>query len=184
MNVIEIPVEELKEYENNPRKNEQAVDGVAESIKEFGFKQPIVIDKANVIVCGHTRLKAAKKLGYATVPCVIADDLNEEQIKAFRLADNKTAELAGWDFDILDEELEDIGDIDMSVFGFEDEENQSYIDELLENGLQSKSECETFEVTFCFPLEVEEEIKAYIKEKSKAAIVDAIVKMARGEISA
>ena len=110
---------ELTPYANNPRKNDNAVDAVAESIKEFGFKVPIIIDKNNVIVAGHTRLKAAEKLGLETIPTILADDLTDEQIKAFRLADNKTAELAGWDFEKLDEELEKIKDVDMSRVGFD-----------------------------------------------------------------
>ena len=111
--------EELTPYAKNPRKNDGAVDAVAKSIEKFGFKVPIVIDSENNIICGHTRLKAAKKLKIESVPCVIADDLTEEQIKAFRLADNKVGELAEWDFDLLGEELDGIFDIDMSEFGFE-----------------------------------------------------------------
>ena len=113
---------ELKEYENNPRNNDAAIDAVANSIKEFGFKVPIVITKENVIIAGHTRLKASLKLGLATVPCIVADDLTEGQIKAFRLADNKTAELASWDFSKLESELASI-EMDMSQFGFEDLES-------------------------------------------------------------
>ena len=110
---------ELVPYENNPRKNDAAVEPVAQSIKEFGFKVPIILDKNDVIVAGHTRLLAAKKLGLEKVPCVVADDLTEEQIKAFRLADNKVSELAEWNADLLGEELKEITDIDMSEFGFE-----------------------------------------------------------------
>lgn len=109
-------------YEKNPRKNDKAVQYVAESIKQFGFKIPIVIDGHMTVICGHTRLKAAKKLGLETVPCIVADDLTEEQIKAFRLADNKVAEKAEWDFDLLDEEIENILDLDMGDFGFEFDE--------------------------------------------------------------
>lgn len=120
MNIIELKLADIKPYEKNPRKNDEAVKYVAESIKEFGFKVPIVIDKDNVIVAGHTRYKASKELGLETVPCIVADDLTEEQIKAYRLADNKVAEQAEWDFDLLGDELADIFDIDMSYFGFED----------------------------------------------------------------
>lgn len=120
MDIINIALKDLKPYENNPRKNDDAVKYVAESIKEFGFKVPIVIDKNNVIVAGHTRYKAAKKLKMREVPCIIADDLTDEQIKAFRLADNKVAEKAEWDFDLLNAELDDIIDLDMELFGFED----------------------------------------------------------------
>ena len=116
-------VTELKEYENNPRNNEAAVDAVAKSIEEFGFKVPIVITSEHVIIAGHTRLKASKKLGLTEVPCIIADDLTDEQIKAFRLADNKTAELASWDFSKLEDELASI-EMDMGQFGFEDLEEE------------------------------------------------------------
>ena len=127
MEIINKKTNEIKPYENNPRKNDEAIKYVAESIKQFGFKVPIVIDKNGVIVAGHTRYKASKKLGLEEVPCIVADDLNEEQIKAFRLADNKVAEKSEWNFDLLDEELEDILNLDMSDFGFElklDEEEQ------------------------------------------------------------
>lgn len=109
---------DLKMYEKNPRKNDKAVECVANSIKEFGFKNPCIIDRDNVLICGHTRYKAAKRLGIEKVPCITADDLSEEQIKAFRLADNKVAELADWDFELLDNELNEILDIDMTDFGF------------------------------------------------------------------
>ena len=125
MDILNLGLEEIKPYEKNPRNNDNAVDAVAASIREFGFKVPIIIDKDNIIVAGHTRYKAAKKLGLKTVPCIKADDLNDEQIKAFRLADNKVSELAEWDFDLLNEELETIT-MDMEQFGFdlpeEDEE--------------------------------------------------------------
>lgn len=119
MQIIEMPVGKLKAYDRNPRKNDEAVDAVAASIKNFGFKIPIVIDKNNIIVCGHTRLKAAKQLKIEKVPCIIADDLTDEQIRAFRLADNKVSEIAQWDFKLLDLELDAIDGIDMSMFGFE-----------------------------------------------------------------
>lgn len=99
MNILELNIKEVVPYANNPRKNDESVDAVAESIRQFGFKVPIIIDKNNVIVAGHTRLKAAKKLGLKQVPCLRADDLTDEQIKAFRLADNKVAELSTWDID-------------------------------------------------------------------------------------
>lgn len=119
MKIIEKSVHAIKPYDKNPRQNEKAVPYVAESIKQFGFKVPIVIDKNNVIVCGHTRHKAALSLGMEKVPCIVADDLTDQQIKAFRLADNKVAEKATWDDDILTEEIEDIIDFDMEDFGFE-----------------------------------------------------------------
>lgn len=101
-------VDALIPYENNPRINDGAVEAVAASIKEFKFRNPIIVDKNNVIIAGHTRLRAAKKLGLEEVPTIRAEDLTEEQVRAFRLADNKTAELAEWDFSMLDEELSKI----------------------------------------------------------------------------
>lgn len=120
MDIVKKKISELKEYANNPRINDDAVAFVANSIAEFGFKVPIVLDKDNVIVCGHTRFKAAKLLKLKTVPCVVATDLTEEQIKAFRLVDNKTQELAEWDWNIIFEELDLIKEIDMNKMGFEE----------------------------------------------------------------
>jgi uncharacterized protein YbaR (Trm112 family) len=119
MELILKNIEELIPYENNPRNNDGAVKYVAESIKQFGFKVPMVIDRNNVIVCGHTRYKAAMELGIEEIPCIIADDLTEEQIKAFRLADNKVAEFSKWDIEMLNSELEEL-ELDMGDFGFID----------------------------------------------------------------
>lgn len=113
-------LDELKPYANNPRRNDNAVDAVAASIKEFGFKVPIVIDKDGTIVTGHTRYKASKKLGLDKVPCIIASDLTPEQVKAFRLADNKTNELAEWDWAALQIEFGELSgfNFNMGDFGF------------------------------------------------------------------
>ena len=110
---------EIKPYPNNPRNNDNAVEAVANSIKRFNFQNPIIVDSDGVIVAGHTRYKAAKKLGLKTVPCLVADDLNEEQINAFRLADNRVGELATWDLDTLKVELDNIGEVDLSGMGFD-----------------------------------------------------------------
>ena len=120
MEIEEIPVDELFGYIKNPRRNDAAVNYVANSIKEFGFKQPIVIDANNEIVAGHTRLKAAIKLHMKTVPCVRADDLTDEQIRAYRIADNRTAEFATWDTDKLAVEKRELESMnfDMAMFGF------------------------------------------------------------------
>lgn len=125
MKIVEKKIESLKPYENNPRNNDNAVDAVAASIKEFGFKVPIVIDSAGVIIAGHTRYKAAQKLGLQAVPCIIADDLTPEQVKAFRLADNKVAELATWNTELEFLELSELDKIgfDMSLFGFDPFQN-------------------------------------------------------------
>lgn len=112
-------IEEVHPYENNPRFNKDAVSKVASSIKKFGFKNPILVDKNNVIIAGHTRLEAAKKLGLEEVPCIVASDLTEKQAKALRLADNKVAEFSTWDYLKLDEELKALGDsFDFQDFGF------------------------------------------------------------------
>lgn len=133
MEIINKRLDEIIPYENNPRKNDGAVDVVANSIREFGFKVPIVIDKNGVIVTGHTRLKAAKQLGLEEVPCLIADDLTEEQINAFRLADNKVSEFAEWDFDLLAGELEGITELDMEAFGFDEIEGVEESEEVVED---------------------------------------------------
>lgn len=117
-----VEVRKIIPYENNPRHNSRAIKPLCESIRRFGFKVPIVLDRDNVIVCGHTRLKAALKLGMKEVPCVIADDLTPEQIKAFRLVDNKTAELSQWNTEALDRELEILGEA-MEGLGFDQKIN-------------------------------------------------------------
>jgi len=121
MKIINIKVKEIKPYEQNPRFNDHAVEKVANSIKEFGIKQPLVVDENNVLIVGHTRLKAMQQLGIEEAPCIVASDLTPEQAKAYRLADNKTNEFADWDFGLLNIELEELElDFDMSDFGFED----------------------------------------------------------------
>lgn len=120
MKIIDKKLKELKPYLNNPRHNGKAVPAVKESILKFGFKVPLVIDKNNVIVCGHTRFYASKEIGLETVPCIIADDLSEEQINAFRLVDNRTSEFADWNFEKLAEELSELQDFDFEPFGFDD----------------------------------------------------------------
>ena len=121
MKIIMKKLSELVPYKKNPRKNDAAVPKVMQSIKEFGFKVPIVIDKDNVLVTGHTRFKASKNLGLDEVPCIIADDLTDEQIKAYRLADNKVSEFSIWDDSFLGEELEVLEELgfDMTDFGFD-----------------------------------------------------------------
>ena len=120
MNITNMKISALKEYESNPRLiNDEAVDKVAASIKEFGFKVPIIVDENNVIVAGHTRKLAAQSIGMEEVPVTIADDLTEDQIKAFRLADNRVAEFSEWDFEKLEEEINGIEN-DFTGFSAED----------------------------------------------------------------
>lgn len=129
MNIVEKRLDEIYPYENNPRKNDEAVEAVANSIREFGFKQPIVVDADGVIIVGHTRYKAAQELGLEKVPVLVADDLSDDKVKAYRLADNKTGELAGWDFTALAMEMAKI-DMDMSDFGFTEAFDDSVLDDL------------------------------------------------------
>lgn len=138
MEVKSMSIDDIKPYENNPRDNDDAVDSVANSIKEFGWQQPIVVDKDMVIIVGHTRYKAAKKLGMDKVPVVVASSLTPEQVKAYRLADNKVGELADWNLPKLNIELDDINDIDMSDFGF-DENFDDNIEENNSFGVESNS---------------------------------------------
>jgi hypothetical protein len=128
MNILTLPLSDIHPYEKNPRKNDNAVDAVAASIRQFGFLVPLVIDQMHVIVAGHTRYKAAQRLGLKTVPCVVADELSEDQIKAFRLADNKVSEAAQWDMDLLPLELADII-MPMTDFGFQAISDDDYSDQ-------------------------------------------------------
>lgn len=145
MEIVNKNINNLKPYEKNPRINDEAVKYVMESIKQFGFKVPIVIDSNDVIVCGHTRYKAAKKLKLDKVPCVIADDLTEEQIKAYRLADNKVAEKAEWDFNLLNEELEDLINFDMELLGFDDDVLEDNAEKVEEDDFDVETEIEDIE---------------------------------------
>lgn len=151
MEIVQRKVNDLIPYENNPRINDEAVEYVKNSIKEFGFKVPIIIDKNNVIVAGHTRLKASIELGLKEVPCIIADDLSEEQVKAFRLADNKVSEKSQWDFNKLDEELENIFDIDMNLFNFNLNTEEVNLDDFFEENCkeETKEEIKTIICPHC-----------------------------------
>lgn len=116
-------IKDLIEYENNPRKNENAIKHVKRSIEQFGFKNPIIIDKNNVIVCGHTRFHAAKELNMNELPCIQVSDLNEEQIKSFRIVDNRTSEFSEWNFELLEQELKELDNIKPADIGFEEIKN-------------------------------------------------------------
>lgn len=128
--IIYKSTDKIVPYKNNPRLNDEAVEPVANSIKQFGFKVPIIVDSNNIVVAGHTRLKAAKQLGMDKVPCIIASDLTEEQIRAFRLVDNKVSELADWDYEKLEEELANINSIDMNIFDFDMSEINDIVEHL------------------------------------------------------
>ena len=169
-----VDIDSIKPYENNPRHNEEAIPYVMNSIKEFGFKNPIIIDKNNVIIAGHTRLESAKRLGMKEVPIIHADDLTDEQVKAFRLADNKVSEKAEWNFELLDEELEDL-DLDMSEFGFENIDVEEDFDE---KDLEEEREKEKINVSIVFDkYEDFEKIKVELEEITKNANGNLSIKM-------
>lgn len=153
--LVDVSIESIKEYEKNARINDNAVDKVKESIKEFGFQSPIILDKNNTIIAGHTRLKAAKKLGYKKVPCIIAKNLTPEQVKAYRLADNKTAELAEWDYAILPEELKSLSEFgyDLELIGFTNTE----LDEIIEGTISNTEEYLQFKIDSQKQVEPDEE---------------------------
>jgi DNA modification methylase len=131
------PIASIKPYDKNPRLNDDAVEAVAASLKEFGFRQPIVVDTDGVVICGHTRYKAALKLGLDKVPVHVAKDLSPEQIKAYRIADNQTASLASWDYDLLPIELAELQSMnyDLGLLGFDADELAKLLDPTLKNGL-------------------------------------------------
>ena len=141
MKIAIVPLEKLVPYEKNPRNSDAAVDAVAESIREFGFRQPIVVDDQNVIIAGHARYFAAIRLGLEKVPVHVAQELTPEQIRAYRLADNKTAELADWDMDLLAQEITALSEseLDLTQFGF-DQEFLDSLGEQVHADLTKKSE--------------------------------------------
>lgn len=149
MQIVEKKLDEIKPYKNNPRINTQAIDKVAQSIKDYGFKNPIILDKNNEIICGHTRYEAAKQLELKKVPCIVATDLTPKQVREYRLVDNKTSELSWWDFDKLNEEIEkynlDVFDYGFKDFNLEEDYNEQNIkdSEIDQDKLQEefKNEC-------------------------------------------
>ena len=142
MEVKLVKIDDVKPYESNPRINDPAVDAVAASLREFGFRQPIVVDEAGVIIVGHTRWKAAKRLGLAKVPVHVAKDLSPEQAKAYRLADNQTNTLAEWDYKLLPIELRDLqeADFNLDLLGFDAEELAKLLDPGVQEGLTDPDE--------------------------------------------
>lgn len=163
-----ISTNKLIPYDKNPRKNDPAVPAVIRSIESFGFKVPLVVDEKNVIVCGHTRYKAAIKMGLDSVPCIKACDLTSEQIRAFRLADNKVAELAGWDDDLLDEEMLSLPEFDFKEFGFVECEKFDDMPEIEDEQAAPTLKGARNVITIIIPPEIEEEI-----DNIKAAVTEA-----------
>tara|TARA_R110000744_G_scaffold5660_1_gene20090 strand:+ start:753 stop:1256 length:504 start_codon:yes stop_codon:yes gene_type:complete len=133
VNIIELEIDEIKPYKDNPRVNKDAITVVKNSLSKFGWQQPLVLDKNNEIVVGHTRYYAAIELGMKKIPCLIADDLNDEKIKAYRIMDNKSSEYASWNYGLLTKEMQDIlesGGLDLTFTGFSNNEIDNMIDDI------------------------------------------------------
>jgi len=173
MKIEMLELKKIKPYDNNPRKNDVAIEAVVASIKEFGFQQPIVIDKKNIIIVGHTRYKAALKLGLKMIPVVVAD-LSEAQAKAYRIADNQTASLADWDVAMLDSEIKSLEemDFDIDLLGFKEGELEKIlsaydVNEIEPPTLPSWDKSTFRQMTFTVHDEQFEDVEAAIK-KAKA----------------
>ena len=124
MNITDVKIDDITPYHDNPRVNTDAINVVKKSLSEFGFQQPLVLDKDNIIIVGHTRFAAARELGFKDVPCFIAEDLSEDKIKAYRIMDNKSAEYASWNYGLLTKEITDLleSNYDLEYTGFTDVE--------------------------------------------------------------
>lgn len=173
-----IKLNKLKEYENNPRLNDGAVEYVSESIKQVGYISPIIVDEKNEILAGHTRVKALSANGADEAEVIVVTGLSEEQKKKFRILDNKTNEFAGWDFEKLEEELDGL---DFEGFDFGFGETASFIDDLLEEAFSDVGTNEdiVFAMSFEFPKTEEERVKDYVKKVGKATIAQMIVDKAK-----
>lgn len=187
--IEEVNLDNLKVYGNNPRINDNAIKYVTNSIKKFGFLVPIVIDKNNVIVCGHTRYLASKELNLKNVPCIRAESLTDKQVKAFRIADNKIHEKSSWDNDLLKEELTELQDFgfdleDLGFLNFEldyilSDNTENFINDLEENDFKDNNLLnEFFSMTFVFPKNKEELIKDYVSKNGKEIVVNKIISWA------
>ena len=133
MNIVELQIDEIVPYKDNPRVNKDAINVVKNSLSKFGWQQPLVLDKDKEIVVGHTRYYAAHELGMKKIPCLIATDLDAEKIKAYRIMDNKSSEYASWNYGLLTKEMQDIlelGGLDLTYTGFSDREIENMIDDI------------------------------------------------------
>lgn len=172
-------IEDIRPYENNPRDNRRAIELVAGSIDNYGFLQPIVIDKSGVVIVGHTRLEAAKQLGLEQVPVVVADNLTQEEADAYRIIDNRVGELSYWDVDLLNEELASIGKDEAEAAGFTMEETGVF--ELVAAGdfIPEGSERTTFAMTLNFTKDEYEVVKNFEEQRGKEAIAEMVVDICR-----
>lgn len=182
MKIKEVPIKDIKPYDNNPRLNDSAIMPVAESIKRFGFQQPIVIDKNSVVVVGHTRLMAAKQLEMETVPCVIAENLSEAEANSYRIADNKYGEIADWDYDALATEFEKMDVGALTSTGFSTLEIEKIIEEARRE-VDEPTEPEETETSFAFTIKCEsvyelERLQQLFLTNDKINISFAVAKMA------
>ncbi len=174
MEIKNIDINLIRPYENNPRVNINAVDKVAESIREFGFKVPIVINSDHIIINGHTRYEASKKLGLKSIPVIFADDLTKEQQDAFRIIDNKTHDYADWDYQTLEEELDKLS-LDMSKYGFE-ENTLEFIDEMIDSGIAGEgNDKELWSLRINFEKQYEDKVKEVINKYGKDMIVQSVL---------
>jgi len=170
LSISYIPISEIKPYENNPRKNDKAVEIVKNSIKQFGFKNPIILDKNNEIIAGHTRLEASKQLDYKEIPVIWADDLTPEQVKAFRIMDNKSQEFSDWDIEKLQIEFKDLEEyeFDTDLTGF----NTKEINEILDN--QSSKYTNKIEVPIYEPSNKKPDINELYNENKTNKLLNKI----------
>ena len=161
MEVKLLDIQLIKPYFKNPRNNKNSIKEVAESIKEFGFKVPITVDKDYVIITGHTRFEASKYLGLKKIPCIIVNDLDEEKVKAYRLVDNKVQEFARWDYEKLEEELRNIKNIEMELYGFIKEENEINWDDVkdLDDLTYEEPEHKKIECPYCHHIDRHDRFK-------------------------
>lgn len=183
MEIIKLNIADIKPYEKNAKiHTEEQIEQIKKSIEEFGMNDPIAVwGDENLIVEGHGRLEALKQLGYDEVECIRLDHLTDEERKAYTLAHNKLTMNTDFDFDMLEEELNDIENINMADFGFDSFDAESYIDDLLENEYAGEKETtDLFSITFVFNKKNEEEIKKYIAENGKEKIVEYIENMILG----
>ena len=184
MEIIRIPISEIAEYENNPRRNDDAVQAVVESIRQCGYCSPIIVDEDYIILAGHTRYKAVVQLGWTEVPCVVITGMTDEQKRKFRLLDNKTGELAEWDFEMLAAELEGLDFEDFNFdFDYSDDDNVDYIDELMRSGVGStkNNDKKWFSSTFTFDIAEKPAFDKFVAERGKDTLTRMICQIVRGE---
>lgn len=180
LKIVYLPVEKIKPYKDNPRDNSKAIKKVAASIQENGFRQPLVLDKNKVIITGHTRFEAAKTLGMEKLPCIIADDMSKEKVKAYRIADNKVAEYSTWNDSLLASEMEALKELgyDLEDTGFSEIEIMELTEDILPEKYDSKEfkdyedeankKLKSYNVIICCKNEKEQKfVKKLLREEKK-----------------